>query len=592
MAAVHRRLRELFLLSLLTVSSCSLPHNIVRSSNGLPEFTATEGRWRDVDVTMRDGVKLKTHILMPDGVETAPVVLMRNPYPRDLLFTFTCSMFVRYGMGCIVQDARGQRASGGEWVPLIHEVADSEDTLAWLDSQPWAQSIALFGQSYLGGTALAAGAKLTPKVKTMVVAVFGTDLQPVLSERGLFPHELLTAWAAYMPSRERPGEPIGSFEKALKTRPHLRADEVAFGGEKSWYRAWLRGSLPSSDVWQLPETKAFLAAPPKIQVPVLYIEGFDDPFLVAGLSTFHRLGSRERSLLALLPVTHIGGQPGALEVKDADGQYLWKLPVPWLLHHLKGAPLPFPESGVLTWARNDEKPVHRESWPPPTRDEVLVLQPNEVQSAPCSQRLLGGDALRTSLLSYRYNPDNPWKSEGGARSLGMKLFGLPGVIDPGPQRQTWDCARDDVVRFVTEVSQGARLAGRMQLQLTVRSSAKDTAFYAKLVDIGPDGVAVHLTDGAATLRLPTARDEDFVPYAPHSVRTVEIDFLPTEWVLQPGHRVGLWVSSSNYPALSAHLNTEAPWFTSGTPLLADQTLELGGPSKLVLRISESARTGR
>lgn len=584
---VPRRLRELILLSLVTVSSCSLPQNFIRGSNELPEFTNDEGTWRDVDVTMRDGVKLKTHIMMPRGVERAPVVMMRNPYPRDLLFTFNCSVLVRYGLGCVIQDARGQRESEGEWTPLIHEPHDSEDALAWLDAQPWVESIALYGQSYLGGTALAAGAKLTPKVKTLVVVVFGTDLRPVISERGLFPHELLTAWAAYMPGRERPEDPIGSFDKALKTRPHY---DVDFGGKADWYHLWLEGVLPHDGLWELPETKEFLAVPPKIQVPVLYIEGFDDPFLEAGLSTFSRLGSRDRSLLALLPVTHIGGQPGELQVKDAEGQYLWKLPVPWLLHHLKGAPLPYPSTGVLTWARNDVKPSHRESWPPPTRNEVRVLQAKPAKESPCTQYELGGVEGTTSLLSYRYNPDHPWMTEGGSRSLGMRIVGLPGKVDPGPQRQTWDCNRRDVVRFTTEpLSSDARLAGRMQLNLTVRSSAKDTAFYAKLVDIDENGKAVHLTDGAATLRLPTAKDETYVPYEPHSVRTVEIDFVPTEWNVPAGHRIGLWVSSSNYPALSAHTNTEEPWFKATLPRLAEQTLELGGPSKLVLKLSDPGR---
>ena len=144
-----------------------------------------------------------------------------------------------------------------------------------------------------------------------------------------------------------------------------------------------------------------------------------------------------------------------------------------------------------------------------------------------------------------------------------------------------------MVRFVTPVlTAPKRIAGVMRLELSARSSAKDTAFYGKLVDIDPEGNAVHVTDGAATLRLPTSRDEQWVPYEPNTVRKLEVDFFPTEWVLQPGHRLGLWVSSSNYPALSAHLNTEEPWFRSKTPLLAEQTLELGGPSVLRLHVAQ------
>lgn len=575
-----------FLAVLMMSSGCSIFQGIVRSSNGLPEYTHAEGAWRHVDVPMRDGVKLKTHILMPAGLERAPMVLIRNPYPRDLLFTLSCGVFSRYGIGCVVQDVRGQRESEGEWHPLIHEIDDGEDTLAWLDAQPFAESIALYGQSYLAGTALAASSQLPPKVKTMVLAVFGTDLRKVVTERGLFPHELLTVWASYMPSRERPADAKRSFEQALAYRPHLECDEVAFGGKRPWYREWLEASLPTAPIWTLAANQKLKEIPPRIQLPVLYIEGFDDPFLPAGLETFSRLGSKERSHLALLPTSHVGLQPGAVTIAGAEGQYLWKLPVPWLLHHLKGAPLPFPATGVTSWARGEVEPVHRAEWPPPTQTEGLVLQPQLSDAKePCVQRALGGEPGTPALLSYRYNPLRPWLSEGGARGLGMPLL-VAGTLNPGPQRQTWDCGRSDVIRFTTPVlAAPKRIAGTMRLDLSVRSSAKDTAFYAKLVDIDPDGFAVHMTDGAATLRLPTARDEAYVPYEPHSVRRLEVEFFPTEWVLQPGHRLGLWVSSSNYPALSAHLNTEEPWFKSKTPLLAEQTMELGGPSVLQLQVA-------
>ena len=284
-----------WLFCFVLVSSCSFPQQIIRASNGLPDYTNSAGSWRDVDVVMRDGVKLKTHVMMPQGLEHAPVVLWRNPYPRDILFTISCGVFASYGIGCVVQDVRGQRESEGEWYPLMNEVEDGEDTLAWLDAQPFADSIALYGQSYLAATALAASTNLPAKVKTLVLAVFGTNLRPVISERGLFPHELMTAWASYMPSRERPADAHKSFELALAFRPHLECDEAAFGGKRAWYREWLDSALPSSPIWVLPINQKFNAVPPRIQVPVLYIEGFDDPFLPAGLDTFARLGSRDRS---------------------------------------------------------------------------------------------------------------------------------------------------------------------------------------------------------------------------------------------------------------------------------------------------------
>jgi predicted acyl esterase len=234
-----------------------------------------------------------------------------------------------------------------------------------------------------------------------------------------------------MPTRERPASAQRSYELALEHRPHFTSDEVAFGGKREWYREWLDAALPSAPVWSLPVNQKFQAVPPNIQVPVLYIEGFDDPFLIAGLETFARLGSRARSHFVLLPTSHVGLQPGDLEVPGIDGQYLWKFPVPWLLHYLKGEALPFPETGVTSWARGEEKSQHRAVWPPETSDELLVLQPQLARTEPCSQRVLGGAAGAIAEVSYRYNPLRPWPSEGGARGLRtmMKLKSL--AVDLG-----------------------------------------------------------------------------------------------------------------------------------------------------------------
>lgn len=572
-------------LLLVLVAGCSLPYHAVRKNYELPDFTNGAGSWRTVDVTMRDGVKLKTHVLMPDGVERAPVVLMRNPYPYDVLFTLPCGVYARYGIGCVVQDVRGQRESGGEWYPLIHEMDDGEDTLAWLVQQPFADTIALYGHSYLGGTALAASGRLPPQVKTIVVGVFGTDLRASMGERGLFHHELITAWIAFLEARAKGVDATDSYRRMLAHHPHAGADEAVFGKKLSYYRDWIEATMPSARLWHFENTKAFMAVPEQIHVPVLFIQSMDDPFVVPGIDTFNRLASKGQSLLALLPANHIGMQSGEVKVDGVDGQYTWKLPVPWLLHHLKGAPLPFEAHGVKSWPRNDSAPRVRDEWPGPTRDEQLVLRAAPVAEAPCPQHALSAErATSTESLAYRYNPLNPWRSEGGARGI---AFFITGGVTAGPVKQTWDCKRNDVVRFATApLERAQRLVGRMSLSLSVKSTAKDTAFVAKLVDIDEQGLAVHVTDGAATLRLPTAKDEAPVPYTPGEQRTVELDFLPTEWVLKPGHRLGLWVSSSSFPMFSAHPNTETPWYLETQPLLATQTLELGGASVLTLHVGD------
>lgn len=577
---------------------CGLVSNAIqedrRSANSLPAFTHRPGSWRTESVRMRDGVELSTRILLPEGVERAPVVLIRNPYDMGPFIGLSCDLFVRYGLGCALQDVRGRMASGGEWWPLVHEVADGEDTLRWLVRQPFVDgNVALYGMSYLGGTALGAVAGELPlEVKTVVASVFGTDLREVVSERGLLPHELLTAWAAFMPGLEEARAPADAYRKMLEHRPHLEADVAAFGVPLPFYREWLKASEPGGTLWQRPESVALRRMPERPEVPpMLLVGGFDDPFLLATLRTWESLASRERSLMVLGPWNHLGMQGGAVKtpgIKDDLNQ--WAFTIPWLRHALQGVPLPYEAGRVVVAGHGDTGSRVLPAWPPATREQVLFLDTAPAEGAPgaCASTSLSGQSPVTpTSLSYRYDPAEPWRSEGGGRGLAFAIYGRQGTPQ-GAVAQTWPCARQDVLRFVGAPAESdMRIAGRARLRLRVRSSAEDTAFVAKLVDVDAKGRALHVTDGAATLRLPLADTPAPIPYAPGSEREVEIDFRPTSWVLAKGHRLGLWVSSSNYPMLSAHLNTARPWYEETTPVVAAQTVELGGSegaSRLLLPV--------
>ncbi|MFT3842309.1 MAG: CocE/NonD family hydrolase [Myxococcaceae bacterium] len=557
--------------------ACGVPAHAVRLQYDLPPYTDSAGSWHELELPMRDGVKLHTRWMIPAGMEKAPVVVVRNPYNyAGLGIDVQCSVYVRYGIGCVVQDTRGRLESQGEWEPLIHEGDDGEDTLNWVAAQPWSGEIALWGVSYLAATALASTRNPPAKLKTMVLEVFGVDLRQTMYERGLFHHELITAWTSFMPTREVPslGHAEEVYRAALSTRPFIDADEKAIGHKLPFFRQWLQSMGPDDGVWATAQPKEFYSVPERVKVPVLYIEGFDDPFLKAGLDTYARLASRKDSTLALLPVNHTGFQSGAVQVDvDSLGMYTWTLSIPWLLHQLKGAPLPYETGVVKSWPRGMKEPVTRPEWPGPVASKKLALDPRVAQRWPCDQRALLEEEPAAGRVEYRYDPKHPWKSEGGARGL---AYVIVNGVTPGPTRQTWEC-RDDVVRFVTsDLAEPLHLLGTSKVRLKVRSSAPDTAFIAKLVDIDEKGRAFHVVDGGATLHWPTEETRAPLKYAPGDERDVELDLFPTEWVLPKGHRLGLWISSSNFPMFSLHLNTEEPWYQASVFHLADQQIELGG----------------
>src|SRR6185436_2132636 len=110
-------------------------------------------------------------------------------------------------------------------------------------------------------------------------------------------------------------------------RPHLEADEKVFGRRVDFYRRWLRGASPDDELWTNEKTRHLEAVPEQMHIPVLYIEGLDDPFLPSGLDTFARLASRDQSTLLLLPMNHTGTQLGELTSDvDTRGISTWTYP--------------------------------------------------------------------------------------------------------------------------------------------------------------------------------------------------------------------------------------------------------------------------
>src|SRR4051794_5822649 len=96
----------------------------------------------DVPVPMRDGTKLATNIWRPDAPEPVPVLLVRLPYGKQGLTTYTGTSpnifaLVEAGYAIAVQDTRGTFASEGEFVPYVDDVDDGTDTVAWLTEQDW-----------------------------------------------------------------------------------------------------------------------------------------------------------------------------------------------------------------------------------------------------------------------------------------------------------------------------------------------------------------------------------------------------------------------------------------------------------------------
>ncbi len=227
-------------------------------------------------------------------------------------------------------------------------------------------------------------------------------------------------------------------------------------------------------------------------------------------------------------------------------------------------------------------------------------------------------------LTYRYDPAHPVPSIGGllcqigelppddgsgqeamwSRFLNPVLR-LRNVLSPGPahQRETpelfgarepYPLLRDrpDVLVFETEpLAEAVELTGPIVVQLWVGSSAPDTDFTAKLVDVYPpndgypDGYQLGLCDSIIRCRYREGWDRE-VFMEPGEAYPVTITLTPTSNLFARGHRIRVDVSSSNFPRLDLNPNTGEPVGAHTDQVVAEQTVFVDAerPSHVVLPV--------
>jgi len=180
---------------------------------------------------------------------------------------------------------------------------------------------------------------------------------------------------------------------------------------------------------------------------------------------------------------------------------------------------------------------------------------------------------------FEYDPADPVPTLGGRLCCGVAL-------QPGPADQQPNESRPDVLIFSTPaLTRDTEVTGFVALDLFAATSAVDTDFTAMLVDVEPSGFARYLADGIvrARYRASTARAEPVVPGQAYPYR---IELGATSNLFKAGHRIRLYVSSSNFPRFDRNDNTGEPSATAARMLKATQTIfhDRTRPSALVLPI--------
>lgn len=558
---------------------------------------------------MRDGVTLYADVHRPDAAGKFPVILMRVPYDKTAATPLNyVQYFVPRGYVVVVQDTRGRYASEGEYYPLLHEAEDGHDSVEWAATLPWSDGkVGTAGQSYHGATQNLLPHTRPPHLVCQVPISASADFHAswVYHTGGVFEFGWQVAYTIFMARNTAERLRLGP-EYVYKLERYV-APGVNFAQPLTddWYRhlplqdwaEWLKETAPYfTDYLAHPDDGPYWDAVnlykhhDEIDTPMLHIGSWYDVFQEGTLGNFTgitrhgRDGARASQKLLMGPWGHL--LPYALPTTGGAGDIdfgadaavdVHALELRWFDHWLKNidtglmreAPVKIFVMGENIWREEQEWPLAR------TRYMRYYLHSQGAANSLHGDGQLGLVApVQEPADTYVYDPRDPVPTRGG-NTLVIPL----GVYDQRPVEE-----RRDVLCYTSEpLREALEVTGPLVVTLYAASSAPDTDFTAKLVDVRPDGYAQNLADGVIRARYRDSRIHPS-PIIPGTVYAYTIDLWSTSHVFKPGHRLRVDIASANFPRFDRNLNTGHALFRDAELQTARQTIfhDAAHPSHIVL----------
>ncbi len=511
----------------------------------------------DVFLTLKDGTRLASDVYTPKGQGPFPVLLMRQPYGKDIASTVVYAppvYFARQGYLVVVQDVRGRGNSTGVFNAFLHEAEDGVETIEWAANLPKANGrVGMYGFSYQGSTQLLAATRQPEPLIAIAPHMTAFDLYSGWFYRdGLLQLNTTLAWGNQMlredAARAGLNQAYQALEKAWENPASLSrqlpvssAAPLVQDGLPGYVADWLRHPQ-YDDYWRNLDCLQQIDA---LDLPVFHLGGWYDYYLRGTLQGYAALQPRfpDRQYLVLGPWVHIpwgdrahtgpGFGPHARFDTDA-------LLLQWFDRWMRPEqPDPAPASGcryfVLgenTW---DSAPV----WPPPT-------------SVPTTFFLASSGRANSRFGDGRLDPSGPsGPSDSFVADPEVPVLapgaGPGGTLAWGPSDLSISQQGNNLLVYTSEpFEQETRLLGPLQCNLSVSTSAPETVFVCRVSRVVPSGEAWFLSLGAAR----------FQPDS-HGGGSVRVQIDDTACAFQPGDRLRLDIASSAFPLLIRHPNTSA-----------------------------------
>jgi len=545
---------------------------------------------RQAMVPMRDSVRLAATIFLPAAEGRYPVVLQRNPYNR-LGNLDDGEIWARNGYVYISQDTRGRYDSEGEFDPFTQEIHDTPDTIAWIRQQPWCDGrVGQMGPSYLSWVQTLGIARGDGAVPDAIVPTFAPcgGWQRGFYAGGPVSLFLTFGWYCFdVGSRTNNGDALRVFDVAKLCRclPLRTLDTACGAGESRLWREIM--DHPTQDSFW--DKYSILDRFDRFTMPTLHIAGWYDYYpaeMIANWQKMFAVNPHQRILIG--PWGHHHGlEPTpdghrAVDFGPESGHDPLRVYLAWFNRVFKDQPAPdglgarpirLFVMGRNQWRDEDEWPLARTRFTNYFLHSTGRLNLVRPKSEPPDR--------------YDYDPANPVPTRGGNHSIGPWNDAYKDLIWCGPCDQRPNEARPDVLVYTTEqLPADLEVTGPVTLRLWAASSARDTDFVGRLVDVHPDGRAINITEGVVRARFRLGNSTRPELIEPGAVLEYTLDLQVTSGVFLKGHAIRLEVTSSNFPLWDRNLNTGENPNTSTAMQVARQSIwhDAAHPSHLVLPV--------
>ena len=606
-----------------------------------PEPLQDGALWRrTLHVPMRDGVRLAADLYSasPEPEATVlPVLLERTPYgrrtqrgsdqdrsdapvprPEDIARHFTEA---RYHV--VRQDCRGRGDSEGTFVKYLGEGPDGADTIAWLRNQPWCDGrVVMTGVSYSAHVQAAAAAEGAQGLAAMFQdsGGFSCAYDAGMRMGGAFELKQVT-WALRhaVQSPEAAADPV--LREAL-----LRVDVPGWFGAMPWrpgctplrhlsayedflLEQWRQDTF--GDYYRTPALygRGFYGRFP--DAPSLHMGSWYDPYVRSTIENFTALRELKSapSHLVMGPWTHghrcethageVDFGPRATLDGNLAPSYL-EFRRRWFDRALGREDEGSPEGGDLPAVqyflmgggdgRRDAvgRMRHGGAWRTDTRWPPTSTAPVALYLTTDGALTLDPPTTAAASVTYDFDPHHPVPTMGGQVTSGEPVMTGGAYDQNAPDARVYGArepylpldSRPDVISLTTPpLQRDVVLAGPVSARLHISTTAPDTDFTIKLIDVHPPnpdyphGFAMNLTDGIARCRFHRSYEKPEL-LTPGEVYEIDVTAPDTANRFAAGHRIRLDISSSNFPRFDVNTNTGEPEAAARRTAVAANTVHM------------------